>query len=62
MTGKAIVSGMPAVLKAYDKATLKVKAPMQGTVSVAVRGKGHSSKTINDGDMLTERLRCRQIR
>ena len=62
MTGKAIVSGMPAVLKAYDKATLKVKAPMQGTVSVAVRDKGRSGETFDNGNLLTEALLCSQIK
>ena len=62
MTGKAIVSGMPAVLKAYDKATLKVKAPMQGTVSVAVRDKGRSCETFDNGNLLTEALLCSQIK
>lgn len=61
LTGKAIVSGMPAVLKAYDKATLKVKAPMQGTVSVAVRDKGRSGETFDNGNLLTEALLCSQI-
>lgn len=62
LTGKAIVSGMPAVLKAYDKATLKVKAPMQGTVSVAVRDKGRSGETFDNGNLLTEALLCSQIK
>lgn len=62
LTGKAIVSGMPAVLKAYDKATLKVKAPMQVTVSVAVRDKGRSGETFDNGNLLTEALLCSQIK
>lgn len=61
-TGNVNVSGLPGMLKPYEKVTAKVAAPTGGTVSVAIRDAAHSAETYDSGNLLTEALLCSQIK
>ena len=60
--GNVSVIGLPATLSPYAKTTLRVKAPAGGEVSLAIRDRGCSAGTLDNGNLLTEALLCSQIK